>query len=67
MEMMDKYAAILYILSNSPVCIDCARGNLNEVRRAAGLYQLLKDIASGNKTSYTIDELSELIARAASF
>jgi hypothetical protein len=67
MEMMDKYAAIHYIISNNPVCVDCARGNLEHLRMAAGLYQLLKDIASGNKGTYTIDELAGLIARAISY
>ena len=67
MDMMDKNAAIHYILSNNAICNDCARGNLNEVRRAAGLYQLLKDIASGSKASFTVDELSGLIAQATSF
>jgi len=41
---MDKLNSIQYIVNHNPVCEDCARGNLDQVRKAAGLYQALKDI-----------------------
>jgi len=43
---MDKYDAIAYIINNNPVCEDCVRADLEQVRIAAGLYQLLKEIIS---------------------
>lgn len=67
METMDKCAAILYILRSNPLCEDCARGNLEQVRKAAGLYQLLKDIDKGSKNSFTPDELKGLMTEATSF
>ncbi len=67
MDMMDKYAAIQYIVSNNPVCNDCSRANLEHIRIAAGLYQLLKDIVSDNKESYSGEELTKLIGKVTKY
>ncbi len=64
METMDKNAAMHYIVSNNPVCTDCARGNLQHLRMAAGLYQVLKEIVSDEKEIYTFEDLNELVLRA---
>jgi len=67
METMDKHAAMEYILSNNPVCTDCARGNPGQVRMAAGLYQLLKNIASSRIETFTAEELNRFIKTATEF
>jgi hypothetical protein len=64
---MDKLEAMEYILGNNPVCTDCARGNLEQVRIAAGLYQVLKDISSAGALTYTRDDLNRRIQEAMRF
>jgi len=64
---MDKLNSIQYIVNHNPVCEDCARGNLDQVRKAAGLYQAVKDILAGDKINYTEEELDELIRQATAY
>ena len=64
---MDKLAALKYITSHNPVCTDCARGNLEQVRKAAGLYQLVKDIIAGQQDSFSPQDLDAHITEATTF
>ncbi len=67
MEEMDKLAALNYLTINNPICIDCARGSLEQIRLAAGLYQLVKDIVADKQDTYTQQELNAKIIEATTF
>ena len=67
MEKMDKHTALVYIVRNNPVCTDCARGNLEQIRLAAGLYQLVKDVISSDKNLYDQQELDTKVLKATTF
>ena len=67
MEKMDKLSAISYLTNNKPVCENCLRGNLEEIRIAAGLYQLVKDIVAGNQDVFSQPELDDMVNKAVSF
>lgn len=64
---MEKHSALIYVIENNPVCDNCARGNLDDIRASAGLYQLLKDIISSKKESYNHEELETMVKHATSF
>jgi len=64
---MNKIDSVQYIVNNNPVCSDCARGNLEQIRTAAGLYQVIKEIVSGDKNIWSSAELDKLVDRATSF
>ena len=67
MEEMDKLAALSFLAKNNPVCDNCARGNLEEIRISAGLYQVVKDIVLGDKESFKWIELEGMIRQATAF
>ncbi|MBC8488411.1 MAG: hypothetical protein H8D45_20480 [Bacteroidetes bacterium] len=67
MEKMDKLAALSYLAINNPVCENCVRGNMEEIRIAAGLYQLVKDIVLGDKETFKQKELETMIRDATTF
>jgi hypothetical protein len=67
MNPLDKYQSIVYIVEHHPVCDDCSRGNLNEIRKAAGMYQSVKDILNDTREHFKKEELDELIRKAAGF
>ncbi len=64
---MEKHSALIYVVENNPVCDNCARGNLDDIRASAGLYQLLKDIISNKKKSFSLEELETMVKQATSF
>ncbi len=64
---MDKLAAINYLANNNPVCNDCARGNLEQIRKAAGLYQVVKDIMLGDKKFHSQEDLDMKIKQSTTF
>ena len=65
--MIDKLEALQYIVKSNPVCDNCIRGNLKEIRIAAGLYQLVKDISSGDQEHFSQAELDNLVQRSTQF
>jgi len=67
MESMDKLSAISYIANSNPVCANCLRGNLEQIRMAAGLYQLVKDIVSENQATFSQEYLDGKIAQISLF
>jgi len=67
MENMDKLYAIRYITKSKPICDNCLRGDLDQVRKAAGLYQLVKDIIAGKQESFNQAELDLKITKATIF
>lgn len=67
MEKMDKLSAISYLTNNKPVCDNCLRGNLEEIRIAVGLYQSVKDIVAGNQDVFSQIELDAMVNNATSF
>ena len=67
MEKMDIHTSLVYIVKNNPVCTDCARGNLEQIRLAAGLYQLVKDVISSDKNLYDQQELDSKVLKATTF
>lgn len=67
MEQLDKLSALKYLAKHNPVCDDCARGDLNQIRKAAGLYQVVKDITTSDKQTFGQDELDKLIRQATAF
>lgn len=64
---MDKLSALKYITKHNPVCDDCARGDLNQIRKAAGLYQLVKELTTSDQESFGQDELDKWIGQATAF
>jgi len=54
-------------VEHNPICGDCARGNLNELRKSAGLYQVIKDMVASGRDSYTVEELEGWIQKAVAF
>ncbi|MBC8486642.1 MAG: hypothetical protein H8D45_11450 [Bacteroidetes bacterium] len=64
---MDKLTALAYLVNNNPVCNDCARGNLEQIRLAAGLYQLVKDVLSSDNKLYEQQELDTKVLQATTF
>jgi len=67
MNKMDKLATISYLVNNNPVCNDCARGNLEQIRKAAGLYQMVKEIILGDKMFHSQEDLEEKIKQITTF
>ena len=67
MENMDKLSAIRYLTNSKPICDNCLRGDLNQVRKAAGLYQLVKDIIAGKQEFFSHTELDLKITKATIF
>ena len=67
MDTLDKFESLKYIVLNNPVCMNCVRGNLEEVRMAAGLYQLIKDILTDKKVHFDMEELDQKIKHAVYF
>ena len=67
METMDKLSALNYITQNKPVCDNCLRGNLEQIRMAAGLYQLVKDIVGGNQDIFLQKDIDVKIKLATTF
>ncbi len=67
MNKMDKLASINYLVNNNPVCIDCARGNLEQMRKAAGLYQVVKDLVSEDNIFHNKENLDKRIRQSTTF
>ena len=67
MKTLDTFQSIIYLVEHNPVCGDCARGNLEELRKSAGLYQVIKDMVASGRESYSIEELDAEIQKATTF
>jgi len=67
MNKMDKLDSINYLVNNNPVCSDCARGNLKQIRIAAGLYQVVKDILKEESIFHSQDDLDRKIKQSTTF
>jgi len=67
MKKLNKLSALKFITKQNPVCDDCSRGDLEQVRKAAGLYQLIKDVMVEDKNSYNEEELNLKITQATTF
>lgn len=67
MNKMDKLASISYLVNNNPVYADCARGNLEQIRIAAGLYQVVKDLMLENKIFHSQEDLDNKIRQSTTF
>ncbi len=64
---MDKLSALKYLTTNQPICDNCFRGNLEQVRMAAGLYQLVKDIMAAKQETFNQEDLDAKITEVTSF
>jgi hypothetical protein len=67
MESMDKLTALSYLTANQPICDNCLRGNLEQVRMAAGLYQLVKDIMTAKQETFSQEDLDTKIREVTTF
>ncbi len=64
---MDKLSALKYLTTNQPICDNCLRGNLEQVRMAAGLYQLVKDIMADKQETFSKEDIDAKITEVTSF
>lgn len=67
MEKFDKIQALRYLTTNNPLCDNCARADLEELRIAAGLYQLVLEIVDSRDTEFPRDYLDRKISLATTF
>ncbi len=67
MEPMNKITALSYLTNNQPICDNCLRGNLEQVRMAAGLYQLVKDIIATKQETFSQEDIDAKITEVTSF
>ncbi len=67
MKEFDKLSALDYLVRNNPLCDNCARADLEEIRIAAGLYGLVRDMVGSDRNDYSREELDEKIRKATAF
>ncbi len=67
MESMDKLSALKYLTTKQPICDNCLRGNLEQVRMAAGLYQLVKDIMAAKQEIFSQEDMDAKITEVTTF
>jgi len=67
MESMDKLSTLKYLTTNQPICDNCLRGNLEQVRMAAGLYQLVKDMIAAEQEAFSQEDIDAKITEVTSF
>ena len=67
MQEFDKLTALDYLVKNNPLCENCARADLEEIRIAAGLYGVIRELIGSGRNSFSRDEIDGKIRRATSF
>lgn len=67
MKTYDKLGALQYLVSNNPLCDNCARADLEEIRIAAGLYGVVREIINAPQDIYATEYLDDRIRAATTF
>ena len=67
MDNLNKLVALDYLTKNNPLCDGCLRANLEEIRIAAGLYQVVLQIVSATKDTFSKKQLDQMIRSATTF
>ena len=67
MKGFDRYSALEYLVSHNPLCENCVRADLEEIRIAAGLYSVVRELVGSGRNDYSREELDERIRIATLF
>ncbi len=67
MDQLDKLAALTYLVNNNPLCDDCERANLEEIRIAAGLYHVVRQILESPAEHFSREQVDSKISQATAF
>ena len=67
MDQFDKLSALTYLVSNNPLCDNCERANLEEIRIAAGLYHVVRQILESPAEHISQEQVDIKIAKATTF
>ena len=67
MKTFDKLDALHYLANNNPLCDNCLRADLEEIRIAAGLYRLVREIVNAPQDKFTMEYLDDRISAATTF
>jgi hypothetical protein len=67
MHQLDKLIALQYLVRNNPLCDNCVRADLEEIRIAAGLYHVVREILESGQEIYRQEEIDRKIKAATSF
>ena len=67
MDKLDKLMALKYLANNNPLCDNCARADLEEIRIAAGLYGVVREMLNSPEVSFTTEAIDEKIRKATAF
>ena len=62
-----KLEALQYLVTNNPLCDNCARADLEEIRIAAGLYAVVRELLADTSTVFSKEDLDNRIRVASSF
>lgn len=67
MERLNKISALTYLVANNPLCDNCVRADLEEIRIAAGLYHLVRELVESPDEHYTREQIDRKISNATAF
>ena len=67
MEQLSKLSALNYLVTNNPLCDNCVRADLEEIRIAAGLYHAIRELLESSDEHYTREQIDRKIAKATTF
>jgi len=67
MEELDRLSALQYLIKNNPLCDNCVRADLEEIRIAAGLYGVVMNLLNDSRDTFSREYIDKLISTATAF